>query len=117
MSPEAAAEALRDPAVPVRPAEEGPEKGAPMVALESVLRNQGPPHLNPIRARLAVRSFVAAAGKLWLFDRDLALSGFRADEWEELERHLARTLDLVMELQAALDRVRSGRPHVMGPGQ
>jgi hypothetical protein len=58
---------------------------------------------------VALRSFLAASGALRRFDRDLALSGFRADDWEELERDLARTLGLVMELQTALDRVRSGR--------
>jgi hypothetical protein len=46
-----------------------------------------------------------------------ACSGFSATDWNELDRDLAHTLGLVMELQAALERVRSGRPHLMGPGR
>jgi hypothetical protein len=64
-----------------------------------------------------MRSFLSRMGALSFFDADLVMGAFGAGEWEYLERELATALGLMMELQAALDRVRSGRPPVIGGGR
>jgi hypothetical protein len=110
VTPEQARAMLADPQVPHRPLEDGPEAGQPVIALETVLRNQRPPHLDPNRARVAVRSFFSAMGALGRFDHDLAIGAFGAGDWDYLQRELETALGLVMDLQAALDRARSGRP-------
>jgi hypothetical protein len=108
---------LRDPHLPVRPVSEGPEAGQPVIALETVLKGLGPPHLDPTRARVAMRHFLTAMGALSFFDADLVMRSFGADQWEYLDRELATLLRLAMDLQAALDRVRSARPPVRGGGR
>jgi hypothetical protein len=109
-TPEQAQAMLADPQVPHRLAQEGPEAGQPVIALETVLKNRVPPHLDPNRARLAVRHFFSAMGALERFDCDLAIGAFGAGDWEYLQHDLQLALELVTELQAALDRARSRRP-------
>jgi hypothetical protein len=116
-TPEEAERMLADPHLPVRLAKEAPTAGEPVIALETVLKRLGPPHLDPNRARVALRHYFSAMGALGFFDADLVIGAFGAGEWEDLQRELEVAQGLVTDLQAALERARTGRRPVLGGGQ